>query len=188
MNFSKRKSGFTLIELVVVMTVLMTVLAITVPKLSRFFTGRTLDEEAKRFLALIRYARSEAISRSAPMELWVDPVIGHYGLSPSVGYSFADNKKPIEFVLDDTLRFDLGNVPLKQNDQTIIRCLPDGLIDDQSIERLSLRNKRNEEIWIVRTTTGQEYRIQKDEWTRDDFDGETAYGTNSNVRGSKNRP
>src|SRR2546426_11590252 len=46
--------GFTLIELILVMTVLTIAVSITAPALANFFRGRSLDSEARRLLALTR--------------------------------------------------------------------------------------------------------------------------------------
>src|SRR5207253_10956500 len=45
------RSGFTLIELILVMTILTIAVSLTAPALANFFRGRTLDSEARRLLA-----------------------------------------------------------------------------------------------------------------------------------------
>ena len=52
-NHSGHARAFTLIELVIVMAVLTTVLAVVVPLLFRSFQQRHLGQEADRLLALI---------------------------------------------------------------------------------------------------------------------------------------
>src|SRR5436190_5276257 len=54
----RRRSGFTLIELIVVMTLLVAVISIALPSLGGFFRGRTLDSEARRLLSLTRQGQS----------------------------------------------------------------------------------------------------------------------------------
>ena len=95
------RSGMTLIELIVVMWLLATVLALSTPTLSGFFRGRSLQEEGRRLLALTRYARSEAASRCVPMELWIDGAAGQYGLRPQSGYEDGDEStaKTVEFTV-----------------------------------------------------------------------------------------
>ena len=82
MKVSRRQKGMTLIELICVMGILATAMAFSAPMLSRFFAGRTLAEESRRFLALTRFARSEAASQGLSLELRVKPTEGLYGLSP----------------------------------------------------------------------------------------------------------
>src|SRR5438067_839751 len=64
--------GFTLIELILVMTVLVIAVSITAPALSSFFRARTLDSEARRLLSLTRHGQSRAVAEGVPMELWID--------------------------------------------------------------------------------------------------------------------
>ncbi len=71
-NNVKHGPAFTLIELVVVMAVLATVLAIVVPSLSRSCKQRHRRQEADRLLAVIEYARDEAVSQGVPMVVWID--------------------------------------------------------------------------------------------------------------------
>src|SRR5690348_10362592 len=47
-------SAFTLMELILVMTVLAVAVALTAPALAGFFRGRTLDSEARRLLSMTR--------------------------------------------------------------------------------------------------------------------------------------
>src|ERR1043166_3717524 len=54
--------AFTLIELIVVMTLLVAVISIALPSLGGFFRGRTLDSEARRMLALTRQGQSRAVA------------------------------------------------------------------------------------------------------------------------------
>src|SRR5687767_2693361 len=74
------RAAFTLIELILVMTILIVVLSVSGPSLVSFFKGRTLDSEARRFLALTRYGQSRAISEGVPISLWIDPKEKKYGL------------------------------------------------------------------------------------------------------------
>src|SRR5437763_109192 len=64
--------AFTLIELVLVMTILLIVFSVALPSLKGFFRGRNLDSEARRFLSLTRYGQSRAVSEGVSMVLWMD--------------------------------------------------------------------------------------------------------------------
>jgi type II secretion system protein H len=59
---SGRIGGFTLLELIVVMLIMATVLALAGPSLRGFFGSRQLQDTAAHVLALTQYARSQAIS------------------------------------------------------------------------------------------------------------------------------
>src|SRR3954471_10738870 len=73
-------SGFTLIELILVMALLSVVLAVSAPALSGFFRGRSIDAEARRLVSLIRYGQSRAVSEGVPVVLWINTRQGTYGL------------------------------------------------------------------------------------------------------------
>src|SRR5213082_1481480 len=84
--------AFTLIELVLVMTILLIVFSVALPSLKGFFRGRNLDSEARRFLSLTRYGQSRAVSEGVPMVLWMRPRQGTYGLEQDRGYAEVDRK------------------------------------------------------------------------------------------------
>src|ERR1035441_5167618 len=105
-NWTRR--GFTLIELILVMALLTIVISLTAPKLSRFFHGRTLDSEARRLLALTRSGQSRAVSEGVPMDLWVDPEQGAFGLEAEPSYDTSD-PKAVDFTLDSGLQLEVMN-------------------------------------------------------------------------------
>src|SRR6185436_5072643 len=92
------RSAFTLIELILVMTVLTIAASITAPALANFFRGRTLDSEARRFLALTRQGQSRSASEGLPMELWLDVQQGAYGLEAEPSYE-PEDPKAVNFTL-----------------------------------------------------------------------------------------
>ena len=82
-----RRDGFTLIELILVMALLVAVAGMLAPSLGGFFRGRALDAEARRVVTLSRYARSAAINEGVPMLLWIDPLNRTYGIVEEVNYT-----------------------------------------------------------------------------------------------------
>lgn len=60
----KRESGFTLIELMVTVTVMAVLLAIAVPSFQSFLVRNNLASSGASFLSTVNYARSEAVKRS----------------------------------------------------------------------------------------------------------------------------
>ena len=84
--------GFTLVELLLVMSLLTIVLAVSAPSLSGFFHGRALDSEARRLLALTRHAQGRAVSEGIPMLLWLDSRQSAYGVEEEAGYTDRDEQ------------------------------------------------------------------------------------------------
>lgn len=182
-------AGFTLIELILVMAVLVIAFGVTSPTLQRFFQGRAMDSEIRRLLALTRYGQSRAISEGIPIVLWIDTQLGQYGLESAAGYDERD-RHALEYKLQDNLQLQIGQPPALiragASQETVvndalatqaaagvgttsrarlpaIRLLPDGFIAASSPEYLFLRDVRNEQetdhVWLVQTTNRLAYEI-----------------------------
>ncbi|MGA4644903.1 pilus assembly FimT family protein [Limisphaera sp. 4302-co] len=150
-------AGFTLIELILVMAVLATVLAVAAPSLSRFFQGRKVEEEAMRFLALTRYAQSRAVAEGVPMLLWIDTGAGRYGLQAEWTWQEAD-PRALEYAMDPSVRAEVEPAAVTRSpadlsaaawaqvfrtlegqttpDRYVLRFTPDGLPGPLSPERI----------------------------------------------------
>jgi Tfp pilus assembly protein FimT len=168
--------GFTLIELILVMALLMIVLAVSAPQLQRFFKGRNLDSEARRFLSLTVYGHSRAISEGVPMMHWMNPRQGTYGLRAASGYVDVDTKA-VEFSLDKNLRMEVTQ-PFQSttlqpilSDRMIgslpsIRFTPDGFIADGSpaevliIQEDKARQADDDIVAAVQSTNRLRYELQ----------------------------
>lgn len=76
MNAKQKKhgaeTGFTLLELIIVMVILSTVLAMAGPSLRGFFASRKTNDTASQILAFTQYARSQAISEGITYRLNFD--------------------------------------------------------------------------------------------------------------------
>jgi type II secretion system protein H len=152
--------GFTLIELILVMSILVIVLAVSSPSLSRFFRGRTLDSEAKRFLALTRYGQSRAVSEGVPAELWIDAKQGEYGLRLDSSYVDQDTKE-LRYQVHTDVKVDVQQSTTAQKLATVwkgrpglganvpkIRFTPDGFISPSSPDVVAFKQGDEAEIWI----------------------------------------
>ena len=171
-NPSSAEGGFTLVELILVMSLLVIMLAFIAPSLSRFFRGRTLDSEARRLVALTRYGQSRAVSEGMPMLLWIDAKTGTYGLRAQSSYTEQD-PKAVEFKVGEDLQLEvqpiakvqtnlwtLARQPLKMS-QPAICFLPDGFISEMSPDRILLRGTREQDvIWIAESANGLTYQVQ----------------------------
>ena len=166
------RRGFTLVELVLVMTLLVVMLGYVAPSLSRFFRGRTLDSEARRFVALTRYGQSRAVSDGLPILLWIDANQRVYGLRAQTGSGELDPKE-VKFTLGEDLQVEaqmpsriqtnFWTMAPKQTTLSMptICFLPDGFISETSPDHILLRQTRdNSVIWIGQSANHLNYEVQ----------------------------
>ena len=174
--------GFTLIELIIVMTLLGVVMAYAAPSLSRFFRGRKLDSEVRRFVSLTRYAQRLAAERGAPMVVWLDATKSWYGLRPETGNLMRDvaeeskrlalavsdgtfEKRQATFRMAENLRLVIDGVTTAADDMATIRFLPDGTIDSVSPKVVQIiqddpRGQVAPEInWVAQSRNSARYEV-----------------------------
>ena len=154
--------AFTLIELILVMTVLVITISVVGPALSGFFRGRTLDLEARRMLALTHAGQSRAVSEGLPVLLWVDAPQHAYGLEEETTSRDGD-PKALDFTLDDNLQIETVNAtPMPVNGRSLpaIRFLPDGAVDESSLATLRLTGADGSELWLLQATDHVTYEIR----------------------------
>lgn len=151
--------GFTLLELIVVMALLSTVFAIAAPQLGRFMSGRSIDEECRRLLALTRFARSEAISRGQKMTLWISPGKRQYGLRPES--SSEDQGKPLQFDLARNVDLTVADKKEDENSEITILFWPDGTIDTEAPEQVSLCENDQAQYVIALSENRLEYEVKE---------------------------
>jgi type II secretion system protein H len=82
------RSGFTLLELVLVMLIMCTVLAMAAPSLRGFFSSRRTSDAASQIVALTQLARSLAVSEGRIYRLNLDTEEGTYWLTVQQGGAF----------------------------------------------------------------------------------------------------
>lgn len=175
--------GFTMVELLLVMTVMVAAISVAGPTLANFFRGRTLDSEARRLLALTHAGQSRAVAEGIPMRLWVDVEKKAYGLKEEPGWDQQDPKE-VEFDLDKDLKLEIvraekvkmvstRGTPLisaQQGQQTSvpdkieglpqIRFLPDRRIDSDSPKAVRLTDRDGISLWIAQSRNGMGYEIR----------------------------
>jgi type II secretion system protein H len=165
--------AFTLVELILVMTMMLIAVAVIAPSLKGFVHGRTLDVEARQFLSLTRYGQSRAIAEGIPVELWINPRQERYGLQALSGYTEA-RTNPVVFNMDQTIQITFSapsTVLIRSNywtqavvqsgAVTKIRFQPDGFISDTSPENIFFRQQSTgEEMWIAENPTHLRYELQ----------------------------
>lgn len=155
--------AFTLVELIVVMALLATLLAVVAPSLSRSSHARKLENEAARLLALTEYARCEAVSQGVPTTVWIDPAGKRFGAEPKAGYP-ADVAREKEFTLDADLRFEVDNAPAAQNGVIYaMEFAPDGTPDPANVYSVRLLDQTDSAIAVTQTDDQWGYEIVKEQ-------------------------
>lgn len=174
--------GFTLIELILVMTILTVTVSITAPALARFFRGRSLDSEARRLLALTRQGQSRAISEGLPMDLWIDSNNRAIGLEAEPSYE-TDDPKAVQFEVDPDMQIEavtqsdqassFGSTRMSQPTSSLttpllrkrpnlptIRFLPDGSMAESSPQTVRITGRDGTALWLVQSRNHLSYEIQ----------------------------
>lgn len=67
-----RERGFTLLEIIIVLTLFALSTLLVVPSLSRFSKGIELTSSAKKVSAILRYCRSEAVNKGKIYQVFFD--------------------------------------------------------------------------------------------------------------------
>jgi prepilin-type N-terminal cleavage/methylation domain-containing protein len=152
------RSGFTLIELILVMGVLAAFAAVVVPNLSGFLKGRDLAHEGRRFVALTQFARSEAISTGVGQVVWMDPRNQRYGLREAPGFSRSTNATRV-YPLNEKLELELDPTAAQAFGEYAVRFLPDGEIEEGSVTNLAIIRPDEERLFLALSTNGFNFEI-----------------------------
>ena len=107
---AKRRTlqAFTLVELILVMTILCIAITFAAPSMGSFFRGRTQVAESRRILSLIRYGQSRAVEEGIPMVLWFNTEANTYGVEQDSTYVESDAKAQ-QFDVNPHLELNLRN-------------------------------------------------------------------------------
>jgi prepilin-type N-terminal cleavage/methylation domain-containing protein len=192
---ASRQRAFSLIELILAMTVLVIMIGVSAPTLANFFHGRALDYEARQLLALTRQGQSRAVSEGVPMELWVDAEQLKYGLQEESSFSktSADDTDPkaVEFDLDKDVKVEVPNLTAAKSTTSVlrssatpvstasvlptvskhpslprIRFLPDGSIAETSPQMLHLIDRDGASLWLALARHRLNYEIRNSQPTQ----------------------
>jgi len=128
--------AFTLIELILVLVILSTALAIAAPSLRGWARGSKLRDAADQFQAVTRWARAQAIAESQTYRLNV--VDGRYWLTAQEGLEFVPVMSDFgaQFVMPDG-----ASITMTQRDQSqpleFVTFYPTGRTTSPAIVRLA---------------------------------------------------
>jgi Tfp pilus assembly protein FimT len=102
-----------MVELILVMVVICVILGAAAPSLRGFFTSRQTANAAARLMALIQYARAQAIADGCNYRLNFDTTQNQYWLTTQSGSSFAtiNTENGTTYSLPEGATFDLQADP-----------------------------------------------------------------------------
>ena len=153
--------AFTLVELIIVMTLLAIVAALAVPSLSRSMRQRNLDEEATRLLALTEYCRDEAVSQGVPMIVWIDAKSQRYGIEPKAGFD-ADETRSREYAINPDVNVEIDKAAVSGGVVEAMEFGADGALATSSVDAVRLVDRFKSAIAVSRTTDGWSYELVKE--------------------------
>lgn len=164
-RFTRHASGFTLIELILILALLVIITSLAAPAMANFIRGRALDSESRRLFALMHAAQSRAVSEGMPIMLWVDQKNSAYGSSEEMAGkpgSKTSDPRAEGLAVDPTLRIAVLNLgtgtPTTFNNLPAIKFLPDGTVDENSPQTVQLADSAGFMRWLLlnKTRTGYE--------------------------------
>lgn len=149
-------SGFTLLELVLVMVIACIALGIAAPSLRGLARGSRGREAAKNIVSLARWARSRAAAEARSYCLRFDPSAGTYSVLAASGASYAPI--PIEFgrIFSFPEGYRIQLVQPSGSEPYCIRFYPDGRGD---IARIRILGPGVEEVEVAALSPTESYRI-----------------------------
>ena len=157
------RRAFTLIELILVLTLLAIAAALITPALSNFLRGRALDSEARRLLSLTHAAQSRAVSEGVTVWLWLDVKRGAYGVTQET-QAGANDPRAQEFLTDENVQLavlNLATVGTLWRHLPAIQFLTDGSIADTSPATVRLSDSTGATLYLTQTRNRMGYEIRQ---------------------------
>lgn len=158
-----RHAAFTMVELILVMALMVVLLAILAPLLSKSMRGRGLLEEARRYLSLTEFARSEAVSQGVPTTVWIEPSSSRYGVETKAGSeNLTQGSRPRAFTVAPQIRMEVPkSVSLAGGRIAAADFASNGALSVTSVETVKFADRHGESVTVARMHDGWGYEIVK---------------------------
>jgi len=169
---ARPRAAFTLVELIVVMTLMVIAVSIAAPSLKYFLKGRSQEDEARRFLELIRYGSGRAVEEGLPVDLWINVKQNTYGMAACRGYTETKTNS-MTFQADADVTMQVSQPPgmltqsnfwtplnTRRGAMVVIRFQPDGFISDSSPQTVKFTQADEPEIWITENSNHMRYDLE----------------------------
>jgi len=147
-NFRKvPRQGFTLLELILVMVILSTVLAMAAPSLRGFFASRQTQDAAAQLLTLTQLARSQAVCEGTNYRLNLNAEEGKYWLTSWQSGAFEKLKTEFGqvFTLPKDTVMQLDGVE-REGDEIFVSFAPQGI---STAARIRLEDRRGQIVDVI---------------------------------------
>jgi prepilin-type N-terminal cleavage/methylation domain-containing protein len=169
-NSRPGRNAFTLIELVLVLSLLVVAVSMVAPKMSNFIRGRALDTEARRLQALAHVGQSRAVSEGLPMVLWFDQANLQYGLEQETPPDQNGDPDAEKLPLAEQVQVQVvngsgsgsgsGSGPTTFKNLPAIRFQADGTVDEDSPHVVQLLDATGAALWLVELQNRTGYEIR----------------------------
>jgi prepilin-type N-terminal cleavage/methylation domain-containing protein len=166
------RAAFTLVELIVVMSLMVIAVSVAAPSLRFFLKGRSQEDEARRFLELARYGSSRAVEEGLPVDLWINVKQNTYGMAACRGYTESKTNS-VTFQADADVTMQVSQPPgmltqsnfwtpfnTRRGAAVILRFQPDGFISDTSPQIVKFTQGDNSEIWVTENSNHMRYDLE----------------------------
>ncbi len=154
--------GFTLLELILVMVIISTLLAVASPSLQGFFSSRRTDDAASNMLSLIKLARSLSISEGRIYRFNIDSDESLYWLTAAEKgvYEKLNTEFGRSFLLPDDTTVTLDKQTDGKSIEQYIEFYPEGKAEPGTIK---LTDMRGNTVEILSASPFEQYHIKNPE-------------------------
>jgi prepilin-type N-terminal cleavage/methylation domain-containing protein len=145
------RTGFTLIELVLVMLVITIAVGVAVPELRGWNRGARMSDTVDQVITLARLARTEAISTAQVHRMTIDPA-GRCYVSKQDGEQFVElgEGRDASFVVPDGVKLQMTD--LQGGPRDFVEFYPNGRMQTARI-RVSMEDGGYEKVIEAATST-----------------------------------
>jgi len=164
-----RSRGFTLIELILVMALIVIGISFISPHLGGFIRGRAMQSEARQIISMVHAAQSRAVSGGVPVILWFDKDKNSYGFEEEPGFTDKDPKAD-EYTVGENLKIEISEddnalaQPADQSDNPHmnlphITFLPDGTVAEGSPRTIKLVDDNGPTLSVTQSKDRNQYEV-----------------------------
>ena len=164
-----RSQGFTLIELILVLLVIVIGASLVAPHLGGFFRGRNMQSEARQMISMAHAAQSRAVSGGVPVILWFDKDKNTYGFEEEPGFTDKDPKAD-EYTVGQNLKIEIAeddNAVTQPTDASDnphmnlphITFLPDGTVAEGSPRTIKLVDDNGPTLSVTQSKDRNQYEV-----------------------------